>query len=180
MPFPRLELNTAKYLLRPPVDADLPLVFAGLSDPRVIAHYGVRYATLEETVEQMRWYAQIQREETGQWWCICKPHMPEQLLGACGLNNIDATHCRAELGYWLLPEYWRQGVAAESVAAVIRHAFDHMAIHRIEADVDMDNHASSALLHRLGFTLEGVRRGYEMKDERPIDLKLFARLSTDG
>lgn len=178
--FPDIEIHTPpRCLLRPFRGGDLPGVFEGLSDPRVIEHYGVRYASLEATREQLRWYGRIQQEATGQWWCICLAGAPERLIGACGFNDIDLEHRRAEIGYWLLPAHWGQGLAREAVAAAIRHAFDRLGIHRIGADVDMENHASVALLARLGFTREGVRRGYEMKEGRPIDLQLFSRLATD-
>lgn len=178
--FADTQLRTPRCILRPFRPADLAGVFEGLGDPRVVEHYGVRYATLEGTTEQLDWYARIQREGTGQWWCICLAEAPDRLIGACGVNDIDREHRRAEIGYWLLPAYWGRGLAQEAVAEALRHAFAHLGIHRIGADVDMGNHASAALLAALGFTREGVRRGYEMKDGRPIDLQLFSLLATDG
>ena len=179
MPFPSIELHTPRLLLRPFRPADVHGVFKGLSDPQVTRHYGVSYATLESTQTQMAWYAQIQQEGSGQWWCVCLAEAPAALIGACGLNDIDATHRRGELGYWMLPAYWRRGLAAEALSVLLRHAFHAMQLHRVGADVDTDNHASARLLERMGFTREGVRRGYEMKDGHPIDLPMFSLLSTD-
>lgn len=179
MPFPSIDLHGPRYRLRAIDEADLPAVFAGLSDPQVIEHYGVSYDTLEETRAQLRWYERIQHEETGQWWCICAPEAPGVLLGACGVNDIVREHRRAELGYWLLPPYWRRGIAFEAVDTMIRYAFAHLGLHRLGADVDMENKASAGLLHKLGFVREGVRRGYEFKQGAPLDLQVFSRLSTD-
>ncbi|MFD1839626.1 GNAT family N-acetyltransferase [Paracidovorax cattleyae] len=53
--FPDIEIHTPRCLLRPFREGDLPGIFEGLSDPRVIQHYGVRYASLEATREQLRW-----------------------------------------------------------------------------------------------------------------------------
>ena len=173
------ELRTARFLLRRFVPADREIVFRGLSDPRVIAHYGVSYATLEATQAQMNWFEEIFAQGTGVWWGICRPSDPQALLGAAGMNDLCARHRRSELGYWLLPEHWGQGVARECVTAVLRHAYHAMHLHRVGAEVDVGNMRSVRLLRRLGFQFEGTRRAYELKDGRHLDLMLFARLATD-
>ncbi|THJ30684.1 GNAT family N-acetyltransferase [Lampropedia aestuarii] len=180
MSLPPFEINTARLLLRPFTNADLDGVYQGLSDPKVVQHYGVSYSTLEETSEQMYWYQHIQQTGVGQWWCICLASHPDRLIGGCGLNDLQKEHRRAEIGYWLLPAFWHQGFATEAVAAMLEYAFQTMKLHRIGADVDLDNHTSANLLLRLGFTREGVRRGFEIKNAHPIDLQLFSLLATDS
>lgn len=179
MPFPVSEILTARLLLRSFRPTDQASVFEGLSDPDVIRHYGVRYATLEATAEQMQWYEHIQQAETGQWWAICLVDSPEKLIGACGVNDLEREHRRCEIGYWLLPRFWSHGYAAEAVSAIVQHVFHSMGLHRIGADVDVGNGASEALLQRVGFMREGIRRGYEMKKGQPIDLQLFSLLATE-
>jgi ribosomal protein S18 acetylase RimI-like enzyme len=62
---------------------------------------------------------------------------------------------------------------------MLEHAFGAMGLHRVGADVDVDNYASRRLLDRLGFRLEGLRRGYERKGGVHIDLLNYARLASD-
>ena len=173
------ELCTTRFLLRRILQADRDVVFRGLSDPRVVAHYGVSYATLEATQVQMNWFEEIFARGTGVWWGICRPSDPSELLGAAGMNDLCARHRRAELGYWLLPEHWGQGVARECVTALLRHAYQVMHLYRVGAEVDVGNARSVRLLQRLGFRFEGTRRAYELKDGRHLDLMLFARLASD-
>jgi len=173
------ELCTTRFLLRRILPADRDIVFRGLSDPRVVAHYGVSYASLEATQVQMNWFEEIFAQGTGVWWGICRPSDPSELLGAAGLNDLCARHRRAELGYWLLPEHWGQGVARECVTTLLRHAFERMHLYRVGAEVDVGNARSIRLLRRLGFQFEGTRRAYELKDGRHLDLMLFARLASD-
>jgi ribosomal-protein-alanine N-acetyltransferase len=173
------ELRTERCLLRRILPADIAAIFRGLSDPRVIAHYGVSFGTLEETRVQMNWYVRIEAEGTGRWWGICEPGAPAELIGAVGLNDIVARHRRGEVGYWLLPPWWSRGLASECLSAVVAHAFDALALHRLAAEVDVGNDRSAAVLRRLGFRLEGVRRGYEIKDGRHLDLEVYSRLATD-
>ena len=47
---------------------------------------------------------------------------------------------------------------SEALAAVLDFAFDHLELHRIEADVDPDHAASLALLSKFGFRREGLLR----------------------
>lgn len=177
VPFP--ELRTPRFLLRRIVASDAAAVYAGLSDSRVMVHYGVSYHSLEATQREMDWYEELFRSGSGIWWGICEPERREVLLGTCGLNEIVHEHRRAELGYWLFPDHWGTGAARECVAAVVAHAFDSMGLHRVGAEVDIDNLRSCRLLERLGFQFEGIRRGYELKDGVFLDLKYYARLSTD-
>lgn len=177
MPTPALQ--TPRCLLRGFTDDDLDVVFRGLSHPQVIAHYGVRYASREATRAQMTWFARIEAEGTGRWWAICPRGKPDQVMGAVGLNDLVAAHRRAEMGYWLLPEHWGQGLAAECTAAMIAHAFGAMGLYRLAAEVDAPNHASRRLLQRLGFREEGIRRAFEWKDGAPLDLVVYSRLADD-
>jgi len=173
------ELRTARFLLRRIVAADAEAVFLGLSDPRVIRHYGVSYRTREEAQLQMRWFEDLLSHGTGIWWAVCEPTNPSKLIGAAGFNDLSTRHRRAELGYWLLPSHWGRGAASECVSALLAHAFGVMNLHRVAADVDIDNLRSIALLERLGFQFEGVRRGCELKDGKYLDLRVYSRLATD-
>lgn len=173
------ELHTPRFLLRRIVASDISAVFAGLSDTRVIANYGVSYESLEATQREMDWYENLFRTGSGIWWGICTAARRAALIGTCGIHEIVHEHRRAELGYWLFPEHWGTGAAQECAAAVIAHAFQSMELHRIGAEVDIDNLRSCRLLERLGFQFEGVRRGYEFKDGVFLDLRYYARLATD-
>lgn len=173
------EIRTSRFLMRRIVQSDIESVFAGLSDPLVIANYGVSYDTLEATQIQMDWFNEIYDTGTGIWWGICEPLDPSRLIGAVGLNDISHMNHRAELGYWLFPAYWGRGIATECVSSMLTYAFCTLRMHRIGAEVDIDNLGSSRLLERLGFHHEGIRRGYEIKNGTHLDIMCFSRLSTD-
>lgn len=173
-------LSTARFRLRKIVQSDLAAVHQGLSDPRVVAHYGISYDSLAATQAQMDWFESLYRSGTGAWWAICGAQTPDTMIGACGINEHVIEHRRAELGLWLIPAHWRLGIMRECVAAVVDHAFDQMQLHRIEAEVEPENEASWRLLERLGFALEGVRRECELKNGRYLDLRCYAKLEQDG
>jgi ribosomal-protein-alanine N-acetyltransferase len=89
----------------------------------------------------------------------------------------------AVLGYDLLPEFWHQGYAAEAVYAALNAGFSgalHCGVlHRVQADTIPGNQASEALLRRLGFQEEGLRRGAGYWKNSFHDLKCFGLLRAE-
>lgn len=57
----------------------------------------------------------------------------------------------AELGYWIGELYQGKGYATEASRALIKRAFDDLAIERIYATYKCENTASKRVLEKLGF-----------------------------
>ena len=72
------------------------------------------------------------------------------MIGTVGFHLWSAAHQRAEIGYEIHPDYWRQGYTKEAVQKVIAYGFGDMNLNRIGAVV-LENEASSKLLIQLGF-----------------------------
>lgn len=168
-------LTTPRLLLLPVLPPDQPFVFAGLSHPDVIRHYGVHYETLEETAAQMKWYAQLAASGTGLAWKITDRRSGEK-MGVIAVYYFKPQHRKAEVGFWLLPPYWRQGYAKEALLAALHYWQTQKGLHRMEAFVEEENSASSRVLEKAGFRLEGILRNSEIKDGRFISLKVYAWL----
>lgn len=169
-------LRTARLLLREIISTDIGKIFEGLSHPDVIKQYGVSYKTLEDTKEQMDWYANMMKEDTGRCWAICSADNTE-FYGVITLPFWKKEHRKAELGYWLLPLYWRRGIVTEAADTVIKYAFSEMDLHRIMAEVEDDNAASIASLKKLGFQYEGTQKECEIKEGRFLNLEMYALLN---
>lgn len=80
------------------------------------------------------------------------------LIGGCGLLARRAQYREYELGYCFRPDAWGRGVGTETVRALVAFGFQTIGAHRILAYVDPANTASSRLLKRVGFRLEGQHR----------------------
>ena len=171
------ELRSERFLLRQIQQSDLAAIFFGLSHPKVTAHYGIWYESELATQEQIDWYRCLEKEGTGMWWAICPINQAEQLIGACGIYEVDNYNRNADLGYWLLPAYWGQGVMLECLDKVLQYGFDSMQLHRLEAEVEVENISSSKLLTKLGFEHEGRRRQVSWKRDRFVDLDYYGILN---
>jgi [ribosomal protein S5]-alanine N-acetyltransferase len=175
MAFEKINLKTSKYLLRPLENTDLENVYIGLSHPEVIRYYGVSYKSLEETKEQMEFYKRLMEHETGMYWAVCDLNNT-LFYGVGGVNNLSLGHRKAEIGYWLLPEYWNQGIMTETIPHLCHFAFEQWNLHRIEGFVETDNLACKRAMEKQGFTHEGTMVDCEVKNGSFISLDIYALL----
>lgn len=171
-------ISTERCLMRPIVQTDIADIFQGLSHPEVIRYYGVSYDSLQATQAQMDWYADLERKNTGRWWAVCTPS-DQIFMGAVGVYNLSLNHRKAELGFWFLPLFWKQGFATESLKAMIFHFCQSYSLHRFEAQVEPGNLASLKVLQKLEFQYEGTLRDCEIKGGHFISLDIFAWLAND-
>lgn len=172
------ELNTDRFLLQQVLPGDQQFVFQGLSHPDVIAFYGVRYDSFEGTKKQMEWYQKIFHEGTGTPWKIVDKRSGEK-LGVIVYYFYKPEHKKAEVGFWLLPQYWNKGVTSEVLKALIDYCQNEKDIHRLEAFVEERNVASSRVLEKLGFVYEGTMKECEIKDGKYISLLIYALLKAN-
>ena len=171
-------INTQRLLLRQFVDSDIENVYKGLSDPEIIKYYGVSYKTLEETKAQMQFFADLEKERTGIWWAICSLDN-KTFYGAGGLNSLNKEHKKAEIGFWLLTNFWGQGIMTEAMPKICNYGFDNLGLHRIEGLVETDNLNCKNAMKKLDFMHEGTMRDCEIKNEKFISLDIYAKLKNE-
>jgi [ribosomal protein S5]-alanine N-acetyltransferase len=171
-------LKTERLLLREILQQDIHIIFKGFSHPEVIKHFGVSFKTLEATREQMDWYANMIKNDTGKCWAICSTDN-KIFYGVCTLNFWKKEHRKAETGYWIFPEYWGKGIVPEALGKIFEYGFNEMNLHRIAAEVEDDNPASIAVLKKMGFSYEGTLKECEIKEGRFINLEIYALLKNE-
>ena len=169
-------LKTERLLLRQFVASDIENVFKGLSHPDIIKFYGVSYQTVEATKEQMDFFADLEKEETGIWWAICSLDN-QKFYGAGGLNNLNKEHKKAEIGFWLLTDFWGQGIMNEAMPLLCDYGFYKLGLHRIEGIVETENINCKKAMAKLNFDLEGTMRDCEIKNGKFISLDIYAKLN---
>ncbi|MEM1099969.1 MAG: GNAT family N-acetyltransferase [Pseudomonadota bacterium] len=74
-----------------------------------------------------------------------------ELVGIIGLERMDRG--QSEIGYWLAPPFWQQGLAREAVAALLRA--NPQDCETVFGSVFQDNPASARVLTNCGFTYIG-------------------------
>jgi ribosomal-protein-alanine N-acetyltransferase len=64
----------------------------------------------------------------------------------------------AQVGYWIDEAYAGRGVIPTALAMAVDHCFFVIGLHRVEATIRPENHASRRVVEKLGFREEGLRR----------------------
>lgn len=104
----------------------------------------------------------------------------DQLVGGITLSRVQRGVAQTgSIGYWAGRPYARQGHTRSAVRAVLRFAFEELALHRVEAACQPDNAPSRLLLETVGFTPEGRARGYLKINGDWRDHLLYGILATD-
>lgn len=164
-------ITTERLRLREPRAMDREAIYDMWSDPHVTLYLPhLAHHRLEDTDIQLHDYAYRYRRHLAITWAITFKDREDELLGTCSFHHFGANHRRAETGYALRTQFWRQGITYEAMLAILNYGFGDLDLQRIEALIDDANTASKNLLLKLGFTYEGCLReraliGDTLKDE---------------
>ncbi len=172
--FPILESKRIK--LRQFLDADIDNVFKGLSHPDIVKYYGVSYNSLEATKEQMTWFENLRKNDKGIWWALCDK-TDGNFVGAGGLNEMNLKNKKAEIGFWLLKDYWGKGIMNETMPIILNYAFNNIGLHRIEGFVETENKNCKKALAKLNFNFEGTMKDCEIKNGAFISLDIYSKFA---
>lgn len=88
-----------------------------------------------------------------------------EFVGTIGFHRGDIKNRRVEMGYWISPKVWRQGLMQKALTRMLDYAFGQMKTNRIELRIHPDNLPSRRLAEKLHFLAEGLEReGIYLKD----------------
>ena len=99
-------------------------------------------------------------------------------IGGTGLHPGDGVRS-LEIGYWILPELWGNGLATETAAALTKIGFERMEAERMVIRIAPHNVRSRTIPPKLGYTEEGtLRRVLDDGDGRG-DLVVYGMLRAE-
>lgn len=101
-------------------------------------------------------------------------------IGWCGFHTWYLDHQRAEIGYGLYADaYKQQGIMTEALAAVLHFGFTTLQLQRVEAFIGRDNIASQRLVQKMGFQEEGCLRAHYFTQNQYEDSLVFGLLASE-
>ncbi len=104
----------------------------------------------------------------------------QAIVGFFNLSQIARGYLQsAYLGYAVGKPFARRGYMTAGIGLVLRHAFTTLRLHRIEANIQPDNHASISLASGAGFRREGFSPRYLKIGGRWRDHERWAILAED-
>lgn len=97
------------------------------------------------------------------------------LIGQITVGGIAWSSMRTcHIGYWIDRGHAGLGLMPRSVALAADHCFGTLELHRVEINIRPENAASLAVVRKLGFRDEGLRKRYLHIDGRWCDHVSFA------
>lgn len=96
--------------------------------------------------------------EEGQHFALVEKSQNE-LLGGCGLFDLDKIHKTAELGIFIgNKDFWDKGYGSEAIRLLLDYGFNILNLHNISLSVYSFNKRAINCYQKLGFKLIGNRR----------------------
>lgn len=149
-------IETARLVLRPPGESDLPFILAEIETAGMMRHLGgearpaaVVAQSLAEDIAAfaagtyLRWTVWLKAEE--------------RRVGRVGLFHVraqaapQALRGQREIGWMLAEASQGHGFATEAARAVLGYAFGELALPAIYSQTSDSNSASTGMMQRLGF-----------------------------
>jgi ribosomal-protein-alanine N-acetyltransferase len=163
-------MSIAMHIITPRmhlIPATLELLHAELQSPATLSAFIGAYVPAHWPPEHydepaIRWtIAQLSKPKAdGRWYLhyfvlLSKTNAPDVVIGAGGYTGAPDPAGVVTIGYSILPEYQRRGLASEAVAGLIQNAFLKQ-IKVVAADTFESDPRSGGVLLKNGFRLVGA------------------------
>jgi RimJ/RimL family protein N-acetyltransferase len=103
----------------------------------------------------------------------------EQVLGGCGINQVNRMHNFANLGYWVRTSRTGEGLAPAAARLVARFGFEQLGFTRLEIVVSEDNPRSQRVAEKVGAVREGIARNRHVIRDRIDNAVVFSLIPED-
>lgn len=170
---PSPEAPAPTVRLRPPSEADLPVIFPWYNDPEIVAPFD-RFSldTFEGFVDSVR-RAPDDPSSTAPRFVV-ERRSDGHLLGFVGYYRSHPVLSLTDIWYVLGdPAVRGKGLGKQAVGQLVDHLFETTDLVRVGATCDVENAPSYRLLERLGFRREGTIRTALFHHGRWHDVALY-------
>jgi ribosomal-protein-alanine N-acetyltransferase len=147
----------ARVRIRQATLADQREFLASVKASRALHHHWVSAAS---TPKQFRGFIERMSRPENCALLVCERES-NRIVGVINITNIVLGAFRSGyLGFYAFAGFERRGFMHEGLRAAVRHAFDKLGLHRLEANIQPRNAASIALVKSCGFSKEGYSPHY--------------------
>jgi RimJ/RimL family protein N-acetyltransferase len=149
-------LKSKRLGFRPWTQDDLPLLRRLNQDPKIMEHFP---GALEEEVVQI-FFKRLQDSFTTNGYCYFVVDLLEtgEAIGMIGLMNQDYDSeftPSIDIGWRIVPEHWRKGLASEGAKAMLEQAHELCKAEDIYAFATLANTGSIKVMERIGMCFAG-------------------------
>lgn len=133
---------------------------AAACEPELFAHFSRVLRTEADVADYVTVALRAADAGTERPFAICERQSGD-VVGTTRFMEIHRDFRTLEIGStWLSRRVWRTRVNTECKYLLLRHAFDTLAVMRVQLKTDRRNERSRAAIARLGATFEGILRNH--------------------
>ncbi len=173
------DLETERLRLRKLTMHDASDIYHYSRDPEVARHVlWEAHRNIGDSRAYLRYMLRRYRLREPASWGI-EYRKTGAIIGTIGFMWIQTDNAAAEIGYSLSREFWNQGVMTEALRAAIAYGFTALNLNRIEAQHEVTNPASGAVMRKCHMIKEGTLRSRLLNKGKFVDVDLYAILKRD-
>lgn len=170
---------TPRLLLRKIVPETYNFIYANYEDTKLMSFLGLE-STEKFEIEKMKFKKGLSTHNRSFVNFQMIDSVSDMIIGGCGFHTWYIDHARAEIGYAIYDERFKQqGLMSEAIKAVLNYGFGQMKLHRVEAFIGLSNLPSLKLVERAGFVKEGLLREHYNKEGVFQDSYVFSLLKSE-
>ena len=170
-------LETERLTLRKVIPETYDFIYQNYSDNECIHFLGL--SSLKElTVEKEKHKKGLSAYDRTFLYFQLIIKTSQKVIGICGFVRHYPTHFRAEFGYSLFHDDFKNlGYMSEVAPVILKYGLKNMNLKRIEAMVSPTNVASLRIIQKLGFEREGLMKKHYLRDGIFEDSVVFGLLT---
>ena len=176
-------LQTERLVIRDHKPEDLETYFALFSNKQAMYYLPRSYIeTVEQAKEQLDMLInQIDKEGRERYFFSIEDRQSGVHIGNIGYTVLITTPIGKSVcaGYFLYPEFWGKGYAAEAFKEVIRFAFEDNDVFRIEAGCMKENTGSERVMLKCGMIKEAEFKSCTWHDGQIKDRVSYRLLKSE-
>lgn len=153
-----------------------PRYVAWLNDPEVMQFTESRFQS-HDLQGVMAYVSTVLADRDSLMWAVWESESGGH-VGNIKLGGINWTHRFADIGI-LIGERsaWGRGYATEAITLVCGYAFGSLKLHKLMANMYVENVGSRRAFEKAGFTLEGYRRSQYLLGGKYTDCALLGKVA---
>lgn len=172
-------IETERLYIRPITLDDAPFIQKLLQSPDYIKNIGKRTSnTLEETASYIRSRILDHYEQYGYGNNVFIRKSDGEKLGTVSVYNRKEFE-GVDLGYAILPEFYKKGYTYEAAQGLIKYARDILNFEYLTAYTSYSNVGSIALIKKLGFIFDREVYWEEWSESSPRYMKVLRNEPSD-
>jgi len=160
----------AGWAMRPWREGDEAALVAVANDDAIVRWMSDTWPEPYRLADAQWWVQEGSRQ--GSNWALCLDDVPQGGVGAQGQTGFQ--RCNVEVGWWMSPAHWGQGIVPLAAELVVEQALLNPEVSRVFAPIHAGNRPSMRVAEKIGMRLESVQPRSAFKRGTLIDRHLYA------